>query len=382
MSPLRRLLDAVPRGVRPGAGGPAAAEPVEAHGLGLAALADGRLRLTLRQLVLHRLRLQLGPAALEVERLVLNDARLDLTLPVGDAPFELHGLHAGEIELQGLRAELASTVHCALPEAEAWRLDAVGGTDGELHLFVTDAAWIIDADVRLPIRAGALDFNQVTVEHVGPNSSMGLSAGGVYIDSLRVGRSFLYLFTGGPVPGASFEQRVGRHATRVSDRGRLDLQAFLEGLLAPPGPAALGRAADRHVESRLDRTRLQGHLQLGDGALGTARQHLVLEGRAAGRNRVELSAAALGHRLMLRVPELAASGAAFELLGRPGRCGAIAADLRIVATRPRTSSCRPRVHLDAGRVALRDVALGEAVAGADAAPEGAADRPPGAAPAG
>lgn len=349
-------------GERPGPREEAGPLPVETSGLAVGALPDGRLRATLERLVLRNLRLQAGAGAVDIAQLTLGDAVA--TLAPSDAGFELRGLAAETLELQGVQVTLDGTAACALPpSSDPWRLDALGGLEGTLHAFVTDAAWILDAGVSLPVTQGRLDFNRVVVEHVGPNSSMGISPAGVYVDARRVGRTYLYLFTDGRVPGASFEQRGTGFGARVTDRGRLDLQNFVQGLLDAGSPEAFGRTADRHVEATLDRTRLNGELRLGDGALGTARHHLLLDGQARGRNRLQISAAVLGHKLLLRLPELSASAASFELLGLPGSTGALSACVEVQASELRGTgddeACGPALHIEIDRMTVDRLRLGE-----------------------
>ncbi|WP_119153214.1 hypothetical protein [Caldimonas tepidiphila] len=365
MSPLRQLLGIGRRGgvqVSP-SGGAAPAGVVQVSGMRLESVEDGRLRLTLEQLTLRNLRLHAGVAEVGVAQLVLHEAVVTLAMAEAGAGFELLGLVAREIRLQGLQAALSSAAGCRVPAAGDWRLDALGGMEGRLHAFITDAAWIIDAGVNVPVQQGQVDFNRVTVEHVGPDSSMGVSPAGLYVDARHGGRSFLFLFTDGKVPGASFEKRAGgRPRGAVTDRGRIDLRAFAEGLLARGGVKSIGRSADRHVESTVDRTRLDGELRLGDGMLGAGPHHLRLEGQAQGRNRVRLSAAVLGHKLMLHMPELAAADAAFELLGMAARTGAISACVEVEATELRAdpgAGCGPALRIDVDELTVRDVVLGE-----------------------
>lgn len=365
MSPLRHLLGMGRRGgvQVSSAGGPAPAGAAQVSGMRLESVEDGQLRLTLEQLTLRNLRLHAGIAEIDVAQLSLQEAVLRLAMSEAGGGFELLGLEAQEMRLQGLQAMVSSAAGCRLPAATDWRLEALDGMEGRVHAFITDAAWIIDVGVNLTVQQGQVDFNRVTVEHAGPDSSMGVSPAGLYVDARHGGRSFLFLFTGGKVPGASFEKRAdGRPRGAVTDRGRIDLRAFAEGLLAGGGVQAIGRTADRHVESTVDRTRLDGELRLGDGVLGIGQHQLRLEGQAQGRNRVRLSAAVLGHKLMLNMPELAAAGAAFELLGMAARTGAISACVEVEATELRAdpgAGCGPALRIEVDELTVRDVSLGE-----------------------
>lgn len=304
------------------------------------------------------LRWRLGDTPLRIAR--ARARQLSATLaPAGPGqPPRLLGATAAELELLGVELEPADWP--GLPEVstlrgEQPRLDALGAMQGLLHAFVTDAVWVVDAEVRVALRDGRIDFNQVAVEHIGPDSSMGISRGGLYIDSPKLGRQYLYLFTARDIPGTHFETRQGR---KVRDRGQLDLRAFAQGLWAQGRPAPPGKMANRHVESTLDRTRLTGELQFGDGALGSTRRHVVLTGQAEGKNRLIVSAAVLSHKLVLRMPDLAAREARFALAGLDGTSGPISADLSARVSGLGNGS-PPELALSLGHLKVEDLRVGE-----------------------
>lgn len=223
-----------------------------------------------------------------------------------------------ELRLQGLVAEwpLAapdgkSSGGPALPSdpAQAWALAPLSALAGELRVHVTDAAWVLDAEVRLPIQAGGIDFNRVTVAHVGPDSSMGLSRMGVYVDAPS-GRQYLAMLDGSPREGMRFEQRGALLGPLVTDRGALLLAPLLQALLA--GTRPFRPAAD--AQALLRRTRIEGRLRLGDGPLGQPALGLALTGAAAGRNQLTLQSTT-GGGLLLRWPELSATALRWPLPG-------------------------------------------------------------------
>ena len=88
----------------------------------------------------------------------------------------------------------------------------------------------VTRDVTIPVSGGRIDFNRATVEHIGPDSSMGVSRMGVYVDAPN-GRTYVYLLSATHVPGAAFERRGGLLSSRVSDRGSIDLQPCAECFL-------------------------------------------------------------------------------------------------------------------------------------------------------
>jgi hypothetical protein len=228
-----------------------------------------------------------------------------------------HALATDELRLQGLTLEsrleppvagMAGTTGPALAR-DAWALAPLTALAGELRIHVTDAAWLLDAEVRLPIDAGVIDFNEATVSHVGPDSSMGLSRMGVYVDAPN-GRQYLAMLSATHLDGARFEHRGALLGSLVTDRGALALVPLLQAVLG--GARPFTPAAD--AQALLRRTRIDGGLQLGDGPLGRDGAGLTLTGAAAGRNRLHVASSG-GGGLLLRWPELSAERPKWPLPG-------------------------------------------------------------------
>jgi hypothetical protein len=270
--------------------------------------------LTLARLAIDGMRVRHSSVHVQVASIELNDVELTAE------GASLQVVRARQVRLKGVEATLATGAKALPPLANtAWHLEPLATLQGRLQAYITDAHWSVDADVTVPIDEGRIEFGRVTVEHIGPDSSMGASHLGIHVDAPN-GRNYLYRFSASHVPGVRFEQRGGGvPGTGVADRGALTLKPFVEALLSG---AALGDAP-HPVEAQLDRTRLSGTLQLGDGALGFDGCRMVLEGSAQGRNRLAVSAAVVGQHVMAHWPELWAREAAFELDGRKGRCGAV-----------------------------------------------------------
>lgn len=302
----------------------------QAEALVLSLGADGQLRIKAERLAASGLQLALGDGALAVDQAELRGVTATLSAAAGSR-MELEAASVAELQLQGARLTLppAALRGTGAAAGMTWKLDALAGLQGMLKALITDAAWVLDADMRVPISDGRLDFNRVTVEHLGPDSSMGVSHMGVYVDAPN-GRTYLYMFSGPQVPGVTFEHRGALFGSRVTDRGSLDVRAFAECLLRHAGGQAVGWAPHQ-TAATLDRTRLDGKLQLGDGAFGIEQQYLVLDGRSQGRNRIELSAAVVSRELTMRWLGLSASEARFELLGRAGRTGPVEGTLSVQA---------------------------------------------------
>lgn len=295
---------------------------VESSGLAVSMDTAGVIEIGIEQFVLRGLARELGGLSVKASRAALG--KLVLRLGAAGSSLEPLGLLVDSLQVEGVELQARAGARVALPADTSWQLDALRALEGDFQVFIRDAAWVVDAAIAMPVRAGQVDFNRVVVDHVGPNSSMGIARNGIYVDAPNLGRTDLFNFTAPEVPGADYERRDGLGA-RITDRGRLDIVAFVAGLLASTGKQALGRLAGREVQVMLDRTKLSGDLQLGDGALGTARHHLLLGGRARARNRIGFTAAVLGQRIVMRLSELAAESARFELLGRQGETGTVTA---------------------------------------------------------
>jgi hypothetical protein len=178
---------------------------------------------------------------------------------------------------------------------------------------------------------------------------MGISRMGVYVDAPN-GRNYLYLLSATHVPGATFEQRPAFLPTFVGGgRGSIELRPLLECLL---GGTAIGALAT-DARDMLARTRVSGDLQPGDGTLGDDRMQVELTGRARGRNRIQLAPAPAGAGIVLRVSEMEARAARFDLFGTTLSVGALAGALSVHATEAHPT---PSVSLAIAELTLRDIA--------------------------
>jgi hypothetical protein len=258
---------------------------------------------------------------LEVGRLVLHEivghVRVDEGRP------RLCGFEAANAELSGVKVQ-GPLVLASQPKGDSHALHAQGGTpasgdttagqaaasswslgplaaaDGTIRAEILDAHLLFDADVTM--RHGQVDFNDATVEHVGPDSRMGVSRLGLYVDAPN-GRSYLYQFSSAPVAGVEYERRGALLGPWVTDRGSLRLQAFGEGLLRH---ARVGQGLGFTEQARLlfERTALSGDVQLGDGRFAGPGVQADLVGRADGRNLVHLHSEAVGRGLTVEMASL------------------------------------------------------------------------------
>jgi len=325
-------------------------QALQGAGLSLRAQPDGTLQALADTLELRQVALQTPLGSIDATAMTLIDAVVRLAGGADGTPFALRGLTAAE-----LRIEHAELLPAPPAGAAALRLEPVGTVQGRLQVAIRDAAWVIDAEVTVPVVAGRIDFDRVVVEHVGPNSSMGVSREGVYVEAPNRDRIELLRFTSPAIPGVRYEQRGGFAGLRVTDRGSIDLRVFVEALLGASRDGPSWRLPDREVQAMLDRTKLTGELQLADGALGSGNDRLVLAGRADGKNGIALDAAVLGQRLVMHWPQLAASGAAFRWLGLSGTTGEISASVDVHVTG--SSGAQPQLTVKLLRLSMREVTL-------------------------
>lgn len=262
-----------------------------------------------RKLEASSLRVAHGSLMLEIAQLALGDVEV--------AP---DGLRAGHAELSGLR--LSGPL--VLPEgckderpAASWNLAPLAAAVGTLRAEIVDAHLVFDADVTVPIRHGRIDFKDATVEHVGPDSRMGASRLGLYVDAPN-GRSYLYQFPNSLVPGVEYEKRGALLGPWITDRGRLQLQPFAEWLLCQSwGGQAL--AIPEQARGLFDRTGVSGEIELGEGKLVAPGLEAVL----AGRTGVRLHSEAVGRSLTAEVPALSVRDASAHAPGMRLACSAL-----------------------------------------------------------
>jgi hypothetical protein len=261
------------------------------------------------------------------------------------------------VAIDELRLKDASVAPRAVPlrrtdgARQRWRLDPLSALDGTLHADIVDAAWIFDADVTIPIHDGRIDFNRATVEHIGPDSSMGVSRMGVYVDAPN-GRTYLVLLTATHVPGAHFEQRAGGLRPRWrGDRGSIELQPLLECLLSGMPIATLATG----TRDMVSRTRVRGEFRLGDGAIGNDRRRVVLTDRDRGRNHVALSSGSSGRGIVLRMPELSAGELHWEASGAVVSTGALSATLSVQLD---AADASPTVSVSIAELTIHDIGVG------------------------
>jgi hypothetical protein len=314
-----------------------------------------------------------GSQRVHIERVDVRDLKLDsslgavsaasaslsnVTVRLGAAPRSagplgrLRELGVGELRLEGARIEAPIVLP---PNAFGgpntdWRLEPLSSLEGSMRADITDAHWVFDADVTIPIAGGRIDFDRATVEHVGPDSSMGISRMGVYVDAPN-GRTYLYLFSATHIPGAVFERRGALFARRTGSRGSIELRPFVECFLSgvPMGALAAG------IRDIIARTRVSADLRLGDGVMGDERNRVVLAGREQGRNRIELSSVAAGEAT-LRVHDLSVAESRLEMSGKAFTTGPLSATLSLRVT---NFPARPIASATIAELSVRDVAYGE-----------------------
>ncbi len=313
-----------------------AADRVTAEGLHWGAGPDGSIEIQARRLELSSLQVPAQPLPMQAGRLALGDVTALLRLD-GGAP-RLARLHAATAELSGvqLRGHLVLPGTDAAPPAAPTRLSLgpLAAAHGKLRAEIVDAHLLFDADVTVPIRQGRVDFREATVEHVGPDSRMGASRMGIYVDAAN-GRSYLYQFQSAPVAGVEYERPGLLRGPFQSDRGSLRLQPFAEWLLRQPVSGSLHGLTEQ-ARLLFARTAVSGQVQLGDGLVQVGGLEAGLVGQAHGVNLVGLRSPSVGSGLAVQVAALALRDLSIPLGPMHLRCGSVegAVTLEVAAAQP------------------------------------------------
>jgi hypothetical protein len=290
---------------------------------------DGALEIRIRKFEAASLRVASGPIVLEVGNLALN--QLVVLVRTEEGRPRLSAMEAASAELSGVKVHgpvlLPPQSTAGQAAAGSWSLGPLASADGTIRAEIVDAQLLFDADVAVPIRQGQIDFSDATVEHVGPDSRMGVSRLGLYVDAPN-GRSYLYQFSSSPVAGVEYEKRGALLGPWVTHRGTLQLQPFGEWLLRETGSApALGFTQQARV--LFGRTAVSGEVRLGDGRFAAPGVQADLAGRADGRNAVRLHSQAVGRGLTAEMASLSVRNAVLGAAAMQVRCDEIAGALTL-----------------------------------------------------
>lgn len=289
-----------------------------------------------------------GPFVVELGRLALR--QLVAVVRVEEGRPRLCAFEAAGVELSGLKVHgpwipstpsrgdshamrgqggpPAAAVSAPDPAISgSWSLGPLAAAEGTLRAEIVDAHLLFDADVTVPIRQGQVAFNDATVEHVGPDSRMGVSRLGIYVDAPN-GRSYLYQFSSAPLAGVEYERRGAMLGPWVTHRGSLSLQPFGESLLRQ---GLDGRTLGFTEQARLlfDRTAVSGDLQLGDGKFAAPGVQAELAGRAEGRNLVRFHSEAVGRGVTVNIASLSVRNAVAGSSKARVRCDGMAGALML-----------------------------------------------------
>lgn len=317
-------------GLNLGSAGEGSNNRIAIEGLASRLREDGAMEVEVGMLEAASLRLASGAFVFEVGKLVL-DKLLAVVRIEGGRP-RLATLEAAGAELSGMKllgplavpastkGDAATSQSGATPNA--WSLGPLAAAHGTLRAEIVDAHLLFDADVTIPIRDGVIDFRDATVEHVGPDSRMGVSRLGIHVDAPN-GRSYLYQFASAPVAGVEYERSGAFLSPWATDRGSLRLQPFGEWLLRQPLGGQL-QGVSEQARLLFDRTAVSGDLQLGDGRFAAPGVQAELVGRAEGRNLVRLHSQAVGRGLTVEMGSLAVRNAVASLGGTRVECEQVA----------------------------------------------------------
>lgn len=308
---------------------------------------EGVLELGIREFEATGLRLASSALVLEIGRIAAHEAVGQVRIEAGTP--RLSVIEAAEAELSGVKlhgplvvppqiqaawqalppsggAGLSADVTAPQAAADAWCFGPLAEAEGAIRGQITDAHLLFDAEVTVPIRQGLIDFNDATVEHVGPDSRMGVSRLGLYVDAPN-GRSYLYQFASAPLAGVEFERRGALLSPWVSERGKLHLKAFAEAMLRQ-SVGGQSQGLTEQARLLLGRTALSGEVQLGDGLFAVPGAQAHVEGSGEGRNAVVVRSDSLRQGLTLQMASLSARNAAAQWRGAQLGCEKITARVK------------------------------------------------------
>lgn len=308
------------------------------------------------------LRLASGPVAVDIGAISAQHIVVQVDLDAGTP--RLRSLDAAVANVAGLRVHgpllLSSETAGPQPASSGdWSLGPLAGAEGELRAEIVDAHLVFDADVTIPIRQGRVDFSEATVQHVGPDSRMGVSRMGVYVDAPN-GRSYLYQFAAPTIAGIEFEHRGALLAPwMVTQRGRLHLQPFVEALLRQ-GPVQAGLGVSAQTRMLLERTAASGAVRLGDGRFVAPAMQAELTGRNEGHNTIQFQSEAVGRGLSAEITSLAVRDVTLQLGAQPLACDTVtgAAALRVFS-----EGGQWRFAFEIPRLAISKITLGNRTVG-------------------
>ncbi|GAB2594945.1 hypothetical protein GCM10027034_30370 [Ramlibacter solisilvae] len=308
---------------------------VSVEGLTLGSRDDGALEIGVRKFEAAAFHLASGSLMLELGHLALHQMVALVRMEAGRP--RLCALEAASAQLSGVKVN-GPLILSRQPKGDAsgnsttgqvavssWCLAPLAAANGRIRAEIIDAHLLFDADVTVPILQGQVNFNDATVEHLGPDSRMGVSRRGIYVDAPN-GRSYLYQFSSAPAAGVEYEQRGAMLGPRVKNRGNLQLQAFAEGLLRQPR-GGLAQGFTEQTRLLFDRTAVSGEVRLGDGRFAATGVQADLVGRADGSNEVRLHSEAVGRGLTVEMASMAVRNAQFSSRDRQLSCDQIAGEL-------------------------------------------------------
>ncbi|MDQ0571190.1 hypothetical protein QFZ42_003024 [Variovorax paradoxus] len=315
-------------------------------------LASGALVLEIGRVAVHQLagqvRTEAGIPRLSAAQAV--EAELSGVTLQGPLVMPPHLLAMWEALREAGRAASSAGAAPALPiAANAWCLGPLGEAEGTIRGQITDAHLLFDAEVTVPIRQGQVDFNDATVEHVGPDSRMGVSRLGLYVDAPN-GRSYLYQFASAPLAGVEFERRGALLSPWVSERGKLHLQDFAEAMLRQ-GVDGGSQGLTQQARLLLGRTALSGKVQLGDGRMAVPGMQAHMEGSGQGANAVGLRSEALDDGLTVEMASLSVRDAAATWRDLRLSCDTITARLKLQILIDEGARMRFVLHIEDCKIA-------------------------------
>lgn len=344
-------------------------------GLKLKFAPNGTLFVEFDELAATNLKVKAGDATIKVPLAKLTDAAIGLEGLAPGQALDVLGAKLREIEVQGIK--VLYTVNRSIPSSpsgkagppDPWVLDALSGMDGTIKVKATGTA-LGDVTIPAQIRSGVIDFDRLTADDgyfLPGDVWFFIDEKNIWARQWKIPET-LYK-SPKPIPGVTpaeidYTTPMGPNDMPqeiIHTRGQLNLKEFLEGNLNDVSSGS-GKPPEQ-LDSNTSNLKINGDLQPGDGVLGKSKNNVTLSGKSAGKNKISISAAKLGKRLTISMPEFQAKRSQFEFLGKQGETGLITANVKLVVKRlgsaPDASGhLKFKVQLTVADGKIRDVRFG------------------------
>ena len=300
---------------------------VDLKGLKAQLMPNGTARVGIDSIRAKDLEVEKGDMKVKVPFAEISDFAAGLKGLGTEKGLELLAAKTRMLSVEGLQIDLSVTrgTSSAPPAGpaspkppEPFKVQPLGGLGGKLDLEYDDLTG--SPEITLPLQNGVIDFDSKDVSDPYYVVPLGVDDEGLYAEApiyvspcppdsegmcteppVSVYRKHIVPSQPGFKPGSG-----------IGDRGKIDLQKMVEGLInAPADPkASSGPPTDLSALNHLDLW--SDELRLGDGQIGTDSNHIILERSVKGDNTIVIPRNKVGTKLELQMPALRAKESKFK----------------------------------------------------------------------